>query len=102
MFVDYLQLIPQDGTCASLPLNQAQLAAGRATARRLAVLTAKVAKAEHASLIPAGALSAHHDTCSQVPWAQGYPAAAVPWHSTAAGHAAVADALAKLVAKWRL
>lgn len=102
VFVEYLRVIPEDRTCASLPLSPAQLAQGRATIRRLVSLTAKVARQEGAYLLPASTLSKGHETCSSEPWAQGYPAQAVGWHPTAAGHAAVADKLAQLVRTWRL
>lgn len=102
VFVEYLRVIPEDRTCASLPLSPAQLAQGRATIRRLAGLTARVAKQEGAYLLPASALSKGHETCSSEPWAQGYPAKAVGWHPTAAGHAALADKLAEMVRTWPL
>jgi lysophospholipase L1-like esterase len=102
VFVEYLRVIPEDRTCASLPLDAPQLAQGRATIRRLAALTARVAKQEGAYLLPASTLSKGHETCSRKPWAQGYPATEVGWHPTAAGHAAVASALAKLIKGWRL
>ena len=102
VFVEYLRVIPEDRVCASLPLDASQLAQGRATIRRLAALTARVARQEGAYLLPASKLSEGHETCSREPWAEGYPASAVPWHPTAAGHAAVAAALAKLIKPWRL
>jgi lysophospholipase L1-like esterase len=97
VFVDYLRIIPEDRVCGPIPLPPEQVVRSRATFRRLADLTAKVARAEQALLLPAGRLSVGHDACSPAPWAAGFPAAAAPWHPTAAGHAAIAEALAGLL-----
>lgn len=99
VFVDYLKVIPDDEVCDTIPLDAEQIRKSRATFRRLAALTAKVAKEEKALLLPAGKLSKGHESCSSEPWAMGYPAQAQPWHPTAAGHMAIADVLAKLLEK---
>lgn len=97
VFVDYLKIIPDDHSCAALPLPPEDLAKSRETFHRLAKLTAKVAHEEGALLLPAGKLSEGHEACAPEPWTAGFPAKAAPWHPTAAGHAAVADALARLL-----
>jgi hypothetical protein len=101
VFVEYLRVIPQDRTCASMPLTAA-LAQGRATIHRLAALIARVANQEGANLLPASTLSQGHETCSREPWTEGYPAAAVGWHPTEAGPAAIAGVMAQLIKGWRL
>ncbi|HEX7743339.1 MAG TPA: SGNH/GDSL hydrolase family protein [Sphingobium sp.] len=100
IFVDYLKVIPDDSLCDTIPLGAEQAAKSRRTFSRLAALTAKVAKEEGADLLPAGMLSNGHEACSLQPWAVGFPVKeASPWHPTAAGHAAVADELAKMLSR---
>ena len=98
VFVDYLRIIPDGTPCAAVPLTSEQAAHSREIFRRLASVTARVAKEEGAMLLPAGELSKAHDGCSSEPWAQASPAKAAPWHPTAAGHAGIADALAAQLA----
>jgi len=99
VFVDYIRIVPQVGGCAALPLDETQMATARHTFRRMAEVTAKAAAAEGAMLLPAGELSREHDACSATPWSTGYPGKPVSWHPTVAGHAAIADAVAGLLAK---
>lgn len=98
VFVDYLRIIPDGALCPAVALNPDQAALSRGKFRRLASLTARVARDEGAMLLPAGKLSDAHHACSTEPWAQAFPAKAAPWHPTAAGHAAIADALARKLA----
>lgn len=99
VFVDYLRILPDAGGCATLPLDEASKTAGRETFRRLAQITAEAAAAEGALLLSAGALSRGHEACSAQPWATGHPGQPASWHPTAAGHAAIADALAGLLSR---
>ncbi|MBB3691963.1 SGNH/GDSL hydrolase family protein [Sphingomonas sp. BK580] len=95
-FVGYLDMLPAR-PCASIPYDAAALARARATFRRLARLTAAVARRERATLLRAGALSRGHDSCSAEPYAVGHSDTGASWHPTAAGHAAVATALVRLL-----
>lgn len=99
VFVDYLRIVPKRGSCAGVPLDKTQMAAARQTFGRMAAITARSAEAEGAMLLPAGELSQEHDACSEVPWSAGLPGKPSIWHPTAAGHVAIADALAQLLAK---
>lgn len=92
--VDYLRLLPESGTCADLPLNEEHVSAARESFRRLSEATRMAAAAEGAMLLPAGKLSVGHDACSIDPWAAGIPGRPAAMHPTAAGHRAIADALA--------
>jgi lysophospholipase L1-like esterase len=94
VFVDYVRILPDVGGCASLPLDDAQLAPARDGFSWMAEITAKSAAAEGAMLLPAGELSRRHDACSTEPWSAGYPGKPAAWHPTAAGHAGIAAALA--------
>jgi lysophospholipase L1-like esterase len=102
IFVDYLKVIPDNKVCATIPLDAEATGKARAKFRRLANLTAKVAREEGALVLRASRLSKGHETCSADPWAIGYPAPGAPWHPTAAGHTAVANALVRLIRKQRL
>lgn len=100
VFVDYVTLLPASGSCPAVAMPEADLAVGRATAARLAALTARVAREEKAELISAAALSRGHTACDPQPWTVGAaltdPAAGgTMWHPNAAGMRAVADALAR-------
>lgn len=97
VFVDYISILPERGTCAAIPLEGEKLALVRGTYARLARLTAKVAREERADLLAAGALSRRHTPCDPQPWSIGAPGSApgTPWHLNAAGMRAEADALAR-------
>jgi lysophospholipase L1-like esterase len=96
VFVDYLDMLPAR-PCASVPYDPVGLARAHATVRHLARVTATVARREHAALLRAGTLSRGHDSCSAEPYAVGRSVTGASWHPTAAGHAAVAAALVRLL-----
>lgn len=99
IFVDYLTILPERGTCATVPLTPAQADASRETARRLAALTARVAAETGSEVLKASALSRRHGPCGAEPWVTGFPLpgdpAFIPYHPNARGMSAVADALAQ-------
>ncbi len=95
VFVDYLRVFPKSAACTATPLSDDDLLLVRSIFDRLAKLTRKVAREENVGLLPAGELSERHDPCAAVPWANGFPATGAAWHPNAAGHAAVAEALAR-------
>lgn len=104
IFVDYLTVLPPDGTCSVTPLAEAQANLGRAVAQQLAALTAQVAKESRAGLVQASRLSADHHACAKEPWMEGYVPAGggagpAPYHPNLAGMTAVADALDKLLGR---
>ncbi len=102
VFVDYLAVLPENGTCASTPLDVFQADGARYIARRLAEITRTVAGQNNASIITASELSKGHDACSTDPWMNGYPRPGAPvggtmYHPNAKGMTAVADALEALL-----
>lgn len=101
IFVDYLTVLPTRGACAATPLPAGQADQSRATAARLAALTAKVAQESDSEILQASALSRGHSACDRDPWVTGYPSPGMkifaPYHPTARGMAAVADALVKKI-----
>lgn len=102
VFVDYLAVLPEAGTCAATPLNEFDADGARYSARRLAEITRVVAGENGASVITASELSKGHDACSAVPWMHGYPRPDAPvsgamYHPNVAGMTAVADALERLL-----
>ncbi|BEV00389.1 SGNH/GDSL hydrolase family protein [Novosphingobium olei] len=98
VFVDYVTVVGRKAGCASLPGSADELAASKATAQRLAALTAKVARREHAVLIRASKLTADHAPCDAQPWSAGLtpPPAdqGVPLHPGPLAHGAIARTIA--------
>lgn len=102
VFVDYVTLLPARGTCPQFPFPAEQADTVRAIAAHLAESTARVATSEGVEVVRASWLSRRHDACSKAPWANGWidplpGAGGVRFHPNAAGMAAVADALEKLL-----
>lgn len=98
VFVQYVGLIP-DAACASVPLTPAEADLARSMADRLASITADTARRHGAILLPVHDMSRSHLPCSAQPWAKAFPegeeadGGGAPWHPTAEGHRAIADAL---------
>ena len=104
IFVGYLSVLPQTGTCERLGIGSADADEMRAVARRLWELTEATASREGALVLDAGALSKGHDACAGEPWIStmfigGF--IPVPLHPNQAGMQAVADALGALIYEHR-
>jgi lysophospholipase L1-like esterase len=102
VFVDYPTILPSSGTCPALSLTRAQADASREINRRVVAATARAAQASGSGLVTASAISADHNACSAVPWANGYPVPSSPtdgvaFHPRLAAHTAAADALDRLI-----
>ncbi|MEC3910471.1 SGNH/GDSL hydrolase family protein [Sphingobium sp. CR2-8] len=98
IFVDYVTLLPSGAACPQVPLSPQALMTARATAARLAQLTAEVARRNGADVLRASAMSAGHDACAADPWANGFVARPgvdpfTPYHPNLAGMTAIAAAL---------
>lgn len=98
MFVDYLTTLPEHGACSQVPIPEHVAARARATAKRLAQLTAVVAERTGAEVLKGSELSRRHDACSKDPWTTGFiapPGAErfAPYHPNLQGMTAVANAL---------
>lgn len=103
VFVQYVTLVPPT-RCDAAALTPEDAQSSRATGIRLAEITARAARSTGALLLPADILSRDHTPCSAVPWSNGMAAGydmrhGSPWHPNAAGHAAIADALERLLTK---
>jgi lysophospholipase L1-like esterase len=100
LVVDYLSILPPDGS-APAPPPPAEIAAwGRAIAVRLAAITQAAAATAGWTYIAASAASAGHHAWSAAPWTRRFHLSlrgGAPYHPNAAGMAAVAElVLAKL------
>lgn len=98
--VDYITVLPPSGTCAAMAISPDRLAQSRSAAKRLARITARVAREEGASLLKFSHISRRHHPCSAKPWSNGLSAPAddgIPVHPNRLGHAEAAAALVKLV-----
>lgn len=98
VLVQNLTLVPP-ASCAAVTIDPADAEASRAIGLRIAEITAKVARATKTTLLSSDLLSRQHTACSPAPWtvgmSPGYDGSkGAPWHPTAAGMRAVADALA--------
>ncbi len=102
VFVDYITVLPPKDQCAEVRLPDERLAYSRTAAKRLAKLTARVAREEGAEVLRFSRLSQGHAPCSAEPWSNGLSAPAgdgIPVHPNKAGHRAAADALARMLAR---
>ena len=100
VLVDYITVLPPKGKCAAVPISAQRMAQSRATAARLATLTARVAHEEGAELLKFSEISRRHAPCSPEPWSNGLtapPGDGIPVHPNKIGHEAAADALARLL-----
>jgi len=102
IMVEYPRVLPDEGGCARAPLSSADAALARATAAKLAEITAQAAAAEGAGVLHASELSLGHDACAAQPWMNGFltdtgARAPVAYHPNAAGMAAIGDALVKML-----
>lgn len=100
VFIDYPAIVPPTGGCPALLGSKQDLARSRADARRLAALTARVARTEKALMLRASRLTAKHTPCAADPWSYGSsaPTGGVPVHPNTKAHAAIAEALVALLA----
>jgi len=100
--VDYLTILPPQGTpCGGRP--PADVAAwGRAAAARLATVTREAARATGWEYLAASAASADHHAWSAEPWTRRFRPAlrdGAPYHPNTAGMAAVADLIIATLAR---
>lgn len=101
VFVQYVKLVP-DNPCAESQLSAEGALINRDIGEQLAKVTARAAEAEGALVLPTNELSRGHTLCDADRWSVGIkpggPEAPASWHPTAAGHAAIANALASMLA----
>lgn len=101
VFVQYVKLVP-DNPCAASGLSPEGALVNRDIGEQLAKVTARAAEAEGALVLPANELSRGHTLCDAEKWSIGIktggPEAPTPWHPTAAGHAAIAAELGRMLA----
>ncbi|KAA0102029.1 SGNH/GDSL hydrolase family protein [Mycolicibacterium sp. P1-18] len=94
LFVDYLTLLPPQGTPAG-PLSADDAATGRRIAEVLERVTADAAAATGCEVVRAAAASRDHHAWSEDPWTTTFglplPGRPAPLHPNAAGMRAVAD-----------
>ena len=98
VLVQAVTLVPPK-PCSAVTLAPADAEASRAVGLRLAAIVSKVARETGTMVVQSGPMSRQHTACSNDPWsngmAPGYDGAdGAPWHPTAAGMKAVADAVA--------
>ena len=101
VFVQYLSLVPASN-CEASEMSVEDAALAREIGRRLAEITARVAVETGSLLLASDELSREHTPCDAIPWATGFPpdhdpSIGAPWHPNAAGHAAIAEALADML-----
>lgn len=101
VLVNYPAVLPEQGSCAQLGLDEDEAAQMRIIAAKLAELTYAAAEGHGALLLDAHALTRGHDVCAQDPWINElHPAAGLlgaPLHPRLAGMTAIAQGLNALV-----
>lgn len=96
IFVDYITVLPPEGSCQAVPVSAERLGQSRTAAQRLSNMTARVARLEKAEIVTFSALSRNHSPCSPQAWSNGLSAPegdGIPIHPNRKGHAAAANAL---------
>lgn len=102
VFVQYVRLISSQ-PCEREPLSPGDAAVASRIAARLAEATRNAARKSGALVLASDTASDGHTPCSAKPWANGLTAdhdrsLGAPWHPNAAGHAAIAQMLADMLA----
>lgn len=98
MLVTYPTVLPPEGTCAALGLDEEQAELFRKVESRLLTTTREAATESGAILVDAGELSKDRHACSSDPWIAGASGGEGAYHPTPAGAQGVADAIA---AAWK-
>ncbi len=96
VLVGYLRLVPDRGTCPTLPLARGDYAQGRRISLALNGALATAARRTSVVFVDAYAMSAGHDICSADPWVNGaltQRERALAYHPFESGMVAVADAV---------
>ncbi len=104
VLLDYITVLPARGKCAALPISDQRLTESQAAAKRLAGITAKIARDEGAELLKFSDISRRHAPCSAKPWSNGavaLPGDGIPVHPNKLGHKAAAHSLAKFLSRSR-
>ena len=97
VLVGYPEILPPQGTCSQLGIDESMADLGRQVGAGLHEATRKAAAQSGALFVDMTA--AGHDACSADPWVNGAkPASGAPFHPTAAGAEATAQAVFQAVA----
>ena len=98
VLVTYPTIVPAVGTCATLGLTAAQADAMRKVGDMLAASTRSAAQSGSALIVDMHQLGAAHDACSSAPWTRGLTnGGAAPFHPTALGARASAEAISGVI-----
>ena len=99
VLVSYPDILPPQGTCRELGIDENLAALGRQVAAGLHEATRIAAERSGALFVDMRAAGPGHDACSAEPWVNGAsPTSGAPFHPSAAGSAATAQAVFKAVA----
>jgi len=103
IFIQYIALVPET-QCAQSRFTEAEAAALRITAARLAEITRRAAAETGATVLEMDEISAGHTPCDSDPWSAGLPrdydgSAGAAWHPNARGMAVIADQLVQTLTR---
>lgn len=103
VFIQYITLVP-DTQCAQSRFTEAEAAALRTTAARLAEITNRAGAETGATVLRMDQISDGHTPCDGDPWSAGLPldydgAAGAAWHPNARGMAVIAERLEQTLAR---
>ena len=98
VMVSYPNLLPEEGSCASLGFGTDMADLGRQVAARLHEATQRAAEQSGAIFVDMAALSSGHDACSLNPWVNGAaPSSGTPFHPNQPGADATAAAIFRAI-----
>ena len=93
MLVTYPTILPPEGTCAQLGLDEDQAELFRQIEARLLQVTREAAAASGAMLVDVAELSRASNSCADDPWIAGATGGEAAFHPTQTGAQGVADAI---------
>lgn len=94
VLVTYPALLPPDGTCPQLKLDEEQADFFRQVEAELLRITREAAAESGALLVDMAELGRDHHACSDIPWIAGATGGEAAFHPTPAGAEGVAQAIA--------
>lgn len=103
ILIDYLPILPEDGSCPALPMTEEQIEKARSVARQLTDIFTKVANDNHIDFIPSTEIGEGKDVCAEDSWIQPYTFKATPsqfgemaYNPQEKGMKAIAEAIIRL------
>ncbi len=96
--VTYPTILPDQGSCSKIGIDDGQADLMRSVAQRLHEVTVTAGAQAGALVVDMAGLSQGHDACAALPWVNGIaPVHGAPFHPTLAGAQAAADQIMQIL-----